>query len=292
MNPTVGNKGARARTRPHPERDVDDGDDPGDDHSSRATLRVALLDRDHRFVRPLSGAMRSAGWKVAELTDLPERSTLAAMRANVLLLDLTVVAADSGWLRRQLAETPELAIVACTAHSTVAERVRSLQEGFDGWIAKSCDHRELLARVQAIARARHGGGTVRPSIRAGEIDVSPSRYDAIVAGQRAGLTTREFEVLELLARQDGKVLDRKRIYSGVWGDAVPAGDRSVDIFVGRIRAKLGRISPAWRYLHTHPGVGYRFAAERLAGEQAPSGSVEDVRTARRGRDAADEPNVA
>jgi DNA-binding response OmpR family regulator len=231
-------------------------------------LRVALLDHDNEFVRPLAGAMRRKGWKVAELTSLPNRSTLAAMDANVLLLDVAAVAVDSGWLARQRAATPELAIIVCSGSSTVAERVRNLREGLDGWIAKPCDRRELLARVNAIARARFGDDTVRLSIRAGEIEVSTSRYDAVVGTHNAGLTTREFEVLELLAHNDGSVLNRSDIYAGVWGDAAPAGARAIDIFVGRIRMKLARISPGWRYLHTHPGVGYRFSAERRPDDSA------------------------
>lgn len=236
--------------------------------ASAPGLRVALLDHDGDFVRLLAGAMRGRGWKVAELTSLPDRATLASMRANVLLVDLAAVAVDSGWLRRQREATPEMAIVACTLHSTVAERVRHLREGLDGWIAKPCHERELLARVQAIARARLGHDTTRPSIHAGEIEVSANRYDAVAGTSAAGLTTREFEVLELLARHDGTELERARIYTGVWGDAVPSGDRSVDIFVGRIRMKLARISPGWRYVHTHPGVGYRFSAEPQPDEGA------------------------
>jgi DNA-binding response OmpR family regulator len=225
-----------------------------------------VLDSDERFVRRLSDAMTSVGWRVEELTDFPDRSTLTAMRAHVLIVGLEVGGAET-WLARQAATMPELAVIACTERSSVAQRVRSLYDGLDGWIAKPCDPWELLARVQAITRARRGVAVaVRPSVLAGEIDVSPSRYDAIAGNQAAGLTTREFEVLELLARHSGAAVERDRIYAGVWGDAVPAGDRSVDIFVGRIRFKLKRISPEWSYVHTHAGVGYRFAAERLAQE--------------------------
>jgi DNA-binding response OmpR family regulator len=229
-----------------------------------------VLDRDPRFVRRISLVMRSAGWKVAELSVLPDRGTMAAMRPNVLLVDLAVVQTDARWLARQVADAPDLAIVACTERSSVAQRVRSLHEGLDGWIAKPCDPSELQARVQAIVRARQSSITpVRETIHGGDIDVSPDRYDAIAGGQSAGLTTREFEVLELLAHNGGQAVERELIYSGVWGDDVPSGDRSVDIFVGRIRLKLKRISPGWRYLHTHPGVGYRFSAERISGAATP-----------------------
>lgn len=234
-------------------------------------LHVAVLDRDGHFVGRLSGAIESVGWTVQQLERPPEPAALQRMRASVLIVDLGVAGTDGAWLAEQVATTPELAIVACTESSDVSQRVRSLQTGLDGWVAKTCHPLELLARVQAIVRARRGhDALVRPAIHAGELEISPSRYDAIAADRSAGLTTREFEVLELLARHRDVTLARDRIYAGVWGDAVPAGYRSVDIFVGRIRFKLRRISPDWLYIHTRTGVGYSFAAERASGVRAPT----------------------
>jgi DNA-binding response OmpR family regulator len=225
---------------------------------------VAIIDPDREFVRRLSQAMRSREWQTSVLGELPGHASLATIGADVLLVDLARVSVDPMWLSRQIAETPELAIVACTERSSVLQRVRSLHEGLDGWIAKPSDTWELLARIQAIVRARRSAEeTVRPSIYSGELEISPNRYDALAGVRSAGLTTREFEVLELLARSTGVAVKRKHIYAGVWGEDVPVGDRSVDIFVGRIRVKLKRISPSWLYVHTHSGVGYRFQPERL-----------------------------
>jgi DNA-binding response OmpR family regulator len=233
--------------------------------SAGTQLHVALLDGDHRFAHRLARAMRDVGWRTSILSEAPDRGTLLALGADVLLVDVAHLNTDAMWLTRQINDTPEVAIVACTERSSVAQRVRSLHEGAEGWITKPCEPSELLARIQAIARARRNtSATARTSIHSGEIEVSPKRYDALAGGRGAGLTTREFEVLELLARNDGVAVDRERIYAGVWGEHVPAGDRSIDIFVGRIRVKLKRISPRWRYLHTHPGIGYRFAAEPAA----------------------------
>ena len=75
------------------------------------------------------------------------------------------------------------------------------------------------------------------------------------------LTPREFELLLLLVRAGGQVLPREEIYQRVWGYAMVAGDRSVDVFVRKLRQKLEQASPEWRYLHTTFGVGYRFAPE-------------------------------
>jgi DNA-binding winged helix-turn-helix (wHTH) protein len=80
------------------------------------------------------------------------------------------------------------------------------------------------------------------------------------------LTRREFEVLQLLAQAEGKVLQREEIYQAVWGYAMAHGDRSVDVFVRKVRLKLEAASPHWSYIHTHFGVGYRFDPEREGGE--------------------------
>src|SRR5207253_6961770 len=94
------------------------------------------------------------------------------------------------------------------------------------------------------------------------------RFQAFVGGVSIDLTRREFELIELLAGAEGRVLEREEIYQRVWGYAMARGDRSVDVFVRKLRQKLEKASPEWRYIHTHFGVGYRFAAESLAGEPA------------------------
>ena len=81
-------------------------------------------------------------------------------------------------------------------------------------------------------------------------------------------------MLQLLAESPGQVLEREAIYQRVWGYAMAHGDRSVDVFIRKLRQKLEKLSPSWSYIHTHFGVGYRFDPEPLAGEAAISASPE------------------
>ena len=81
------------------------------------------------------------------------------------------------------------------------------------------------------------------------------------AGESLDLTRREFELLHLLAERKGQVLEREAIYQRVWGYAMAHGDRSVDVFIRKLRQKLEKRSPSWGYIHTHFGVGYRFDPE-------------------------------
>jgi DNA-binding winged helix-turn-helix (wHTH) protein len=110
-------------------------------------------------------------------------------------------------------------------------------------------------------------------VTVGELAIRPDRFDAYAGAEPAGLSRKEYELLRQLAAADGRVLEREDIYQRVWGYMMVRGDRSVDVFVRKLRTKLERISPHWRYVHTHFGVGYRFAAEPVASPEptaAPS----------------------
>ncbi len=101
------------------------------------------------------------------------------------------------------------------------------------------------------------------------------QFQAFVSGHSLELTRREFELMQVLAEASGRVIEREEIYQRVWGYAMAHGDRSVDVFVRKLRSKLQRLSPGWEYIHTHFGVGYRFEPEQageVAEPQAPSGA--------------------
>ncbi len=158
----------------------------------------------------------------------------------------------------------------CTGQSTVAQRVRGLRLGADDWVTKPFHPEELIARVEAVARRRRqaeGPEAVEPVV-AGEIEVRPDQFQAFAHGRSIDLTRREFELIALLSAAGGRVLEREEIYQRVWGYTMAHGDRSVDVFVRKLRSKLQQASPEWNYIHTHFGVGYRFAAEP-ATEAAP-----------------------
>jgi DNA-binding response OmpR family regulator len=152
--------------------------------------------------------------------------------------------------------------VICTGRSSVAQRVRGLRLGADDWISKPCHPEEVIARVEAVARRRkQATGREDGPLAAGDLEIRGDQFQAFASGRSVDLTRREFEVLELLAQASGKVLQREEIYQRVWGYAMAHGDRSVDVFVRKVRQKLEAASPDWRYIHTHFGVGYRFDGE-------------------------------
>jgi len=233
---------------------------------SSASLRIAVLDRDSGFIQVLSKRLDRLGWEHRVLASPVPTDAVVSMRLSAIVVDLAVLGPQAWtWLERLCTALPELGIVVCTGPSTVAQRVRGLRLGADDWITKPCHPEEVIARVQSVVRRRRRSASraeAKPVV-AGEVVIRSDRFQAFVGEQSIDLTRREFELIELLAAAEGRVLEREEIYSRLWGYTMVRGDRSVDVFVRKLRQKLEKASPDWRYIHTHFGIGYRFAAESL-----------------------------
>jgi DNA-binding winged helix-turn-helix (wHTH) protein len=114
-----------------------------------------------------------------------------------------------------------------------------------------------------VAHARDGA----PVLYAGELEIRLGEGLVLANGQPLTLSVREFEVLVAMARRVGAVATREELYSAVWGAPLRPGDRSVDVYVSKLRSKLEGAMPDRRYIHTHPGFGYRFQPQPAAGAQ-------------------------
>src|SRR5918992_271582 len=215
--------------------------------SQPAPIRIAVLDSDTGFLQVLSKRLEGAGWQYRVLASPVPLDAIVSMRLNAVVLDLAVLG-PQGWnyLEKLCTRLPGLGVIVCTGQSSVAQRVRGLRLGADDWMTKPCHPEELIARVEAVVRRRKRAET--------RTEAGP-----LVVG--VDLTRREFELIQLLADARGQVMQREEIYQRVWGYAMVHGDRSVDVFVRKLRQKLEKASPRWRYIHTHFGIGYRFAAE-------------------------------
>jgi len=228
------------------------------------TVRLAVIDTDSGFVRVLTKRLEAAGWEHRILSSTVPPDDLVAMKLNALVVDLSALG-PIGWefLERVCGMLPGLGVIVVGHGSTVAQRVRGLRLGADDWISKPCHPEEVMARVEAVVRRRRRSQPrtdVGPVVAA-ELEIRPDQFQAFVAGRSINLTRREFELLQTLAEAEGKVLEREEIYQRVWGYAMAHGDRSVDVFIRKLRAKLQKHSPGWSYIHTHFGVGYRFEPE-------------------------------
>ena len=211
----------------------------------------------------LSNRLHALGWDLRALSSPVTIDALVAMRLNALVLDMAVLG-PTGWdyLERVCGRLPGLAVIVCTGPSSVAQRVRGLRLGADAWMTKPCHAEELICVIEAAIRRhrRNDMPDLQSATVVGEITIRPDLYQAYAGESSLELTAREFEILHLLTQSD-RVLRREEIYERVWGYAMAHGDRSVDVFVRKLRQKLRHASPTWSYIHTHFGVGYRFAPE-------------------------------
>jgi len=234
-------------------------------------VRLAVIDGDSGFLQVLRNRLDAAGWQHRTLASPVPFEELVAMRVNAVVIDLAIIGPHAWtYLEKLCARLPGLGVVVCTGQSTVAQRVRGLRLGADDWVTKPCHPEELIARVEAVVRRRKRADARvdASSVLAGELEIRPDQFQAFVGGASVDLTCREFELIQLLGEAEGQVMPREELYQRVWGYAMVHGDRSVDVFVRKLRQKLERASPGWRYIHTHFGVGYRFAAEPVDGEPA------------------------
>jgi DNA-binding response OmpR family regulator len=234
-----------------------------------APLQIGILDRDSGFLLVLAKRLERLEWKHHELATTVPTKRIAAMALDALILDPAVLGPRSwDWLERLCQARPKFRIIVCTGPSTVTERVRALEMGVDDWLSKPCHPEELVARIEAVV-----GNRRRPEPRsletltAGELEIRRDQYQAFVAGRSLSLTRREFELIELLASAGNEVFERELIYKRLWGPGMVRNDRSLDVFVHKLRRKLEAASPGWRYVHTHWGLGYRFAAEPSEGSE-------------------------
>jgi DNA-binding response OmpR family regulator len=228
------------------------------------TVRLAVIDADSGFVRVLVKRLEAAGWEHRVLSSTVPLDELVAMKLNALIVDPAVLGSmGPEFLERVFTSLPDLGVIVVSQGSTVAQRVRGLRMGADDWVTKPCHPEEVIARVEAVTRRRKRGRTSTDAgpVVAGELEIRPDQFQAFVAGRSLNLTRREFELLQQLADASGKVIEREEIYQRVWGYTMAHGDRSVDVFIRKLRSKLQAVSPEWAYVHTHFGVGYRFEAE-------------------------------
>ena len=231
---------------------------------SSAPIRLAVIDSDTGFVRVLAKRVEAMSWQLRALDAPVPPHELVAMRLNAVVVDVSMLGQRAWEYIEAIGEgIPGLGLIVCSVQSTVAQRVRGLRLGADDWVSKPCHPEEVIARVEAVVRRRKRAEARvdRGPLVVGELEIRVDQFQAFVGGHNLDLTRREFELLRLLAESPAQVLQREEIYQRVWGYAMAHGDRSVDVFVRKLRQKLEATSPGWRYIHTHFGIGYRFQPE-------------------------------
>ncbi|MGW4911885.1 response regulator transcription factor [Streptomyces sp. NPDC004270] len=175
--------------------------------------------------------------------------------SDLLLLDLGLPDTDGLDVLRALRAVSDMSVVVLTARGDERSVVRGLRLGADDYLVKPVRLAELLARIDAVTRrtAAKNGPAVR-TVRAGDVEVDLDARRVQVAGAEVELTTKEFDILAVLAGRAGTAVSREQLLDEVWGDAYHAVSRSLDVHLTQLRAKLARPE----LLTTIRGFGYRF----------------------------------
>ncbi|WP_199440074.1 response regulator transcription factor [Umezawaea beigongshangensis] len=216
-------------------------------------MRVLLVEDDDGVADALVEALDAHGHVPARARRGSDALT-AHRDADLLLLDLGLPDCDGLDVLRKLRRVSDVPVLVLTARGDERSVVRGLRLGADDYLVKPVRLAELLARMDAVARrvaARTGGG--ERVVRVGDVEIDLDSRRVLVAGEPVTLTTKEFDVLAVLASRPGTAISRQHLMDEVWGDAYLAVSRSLDVHVAQVRAKLGRPG----VLCTIRGFGYR-----------------------------------
>jgi two-component system response regulator RstA len=225
--------------------------------------KLLIVEDEPALARGLSDNFRDEGYEVT-VESRGDRAVAVArdLRPDLVVLDV-MLPGRSGLdvLRTLRGAGSTVPILMLTAKGEVVDRVVGLELGADDYLPKPFSPRELLARIQAqVRRARGQAGPPTRRLVVGDLELDTGALRATLAGRELDLTAYEFHLLRVLAERAGRVLSRERLLELVRGSAEEAFDRSIDVHVSRLRAKLGDDPKRPRLLKTVRGAGYQLVA--------------------------------
>jgi len=236
----------------------------------RVTMdRILIIDDDFELCTLVSEYLAAEGFRVEAVHD-GETGLQRATAGNYLLIVLDVMLPGmSGFdVLRRLRATSRIPVLLLTARGEDVDRIVGLEIGADDYLPKPFNPRELVARIRAILRRSaadpKGLGSPRPPeiLRVGDIELDPATRTVRHAGTTVDLTSVEFNLLEVLLREAGRVVTREQLVSAVLSRKFSPFDRSIDMHVSKVRKKLGDTNGEEEHIKTVRGVGYILARPR------------------------------
>jgi two-component system response regulator RegX3 len=222
---------------------------------------VLVVEDEESFSDPLSYMLRNEGFEVAVAATGPEAlDEFDRHGADLVLLDLMLPGLPGTEVCRQLRTRSSVPVIMLTAKDSEIDKVVGLELGADDYVTKPFSSRELVARIRAVLR-RHGGQTEEledAALEAGPVRMDVERHTVSVSGAGVQLPLKEFELLEMLLRNAGRVLTRMQLIDRVWGADYVGDTKTLDVHVKRLRAKIEPDPALPRYLVTVRGLGYKF----------------------------------
>lgn len=226
--------------------------------------RVLLIDDDRRHSELLRAYCKRFGIDVDCAYDAGEGlRKLSRTEPDLLLLDIMLPGRDGFDVCREVRKTSNIPIIMLTARGDVIDRVSGLELGADDYVGKPFEPRELVARIQSILR-RIAAPEDTKVLQFDGLEIDREARSVTVDGKPADLTSMEYELLLVLARNAGRKLSRDEILSALRGIDAAILTRSVDIMISRLRHKLGDSAKPARFIQTVWGRGYSFIGRPVA----------------------------
>jgi len=223
--------------------------------------RVLVIDDEPQILRFLRPALAAAGYEALPAMTGAEGLRLAAARApDVILLDLGLPDLDGQEVLRRLRAFSDVPVIILSARDREAEKITALDGGADDYVEKPFGVGELLARIRAAIRHRLRDQGTEPIFQSGPLHVDFMRREVRLDDEVLDLTPREYVLLEILARNAGRVLTHRQLLTAVWGTAHTEDVQYLRVYVGQLRRKLGQAGAL--LLKTEAGVGYRLLDNR------------------------------
>ena len=219
-------------------------------------MRVLVVEDEPRLASSLEQGLREHGYAVDKaLNGVDALAFTSTSQYDTIVLDVQLPGVDGLSVCRRLRSTGSLTpILLLTARDTTADKVAGLDSGADDYLTKPFDFDELLARVRALVRRGTPGRDA--VLKVSDLELDPASRVVTRAGQPVPLTPREFAILETLMHRPGWIVPRDAIIESVWGFEFPDSSNLVEVYIGRLRKKLGAPS----LIQTLRGIGYRVEA--------------------------------
>ena len=222
--------------------------------------RILVVEDEESFRDALSYMLRKEGFEVHLAENGPAAlETFDRHGADLVLLDLMLPGLSGTEVCRALRARSTVPVIMLTAKDSEVDKVVGLELGADDYVTKPYSTRELVARIRAVLR-RHGDPDelVPATVEAGPVRMDVDRHVVSVAGAQIAMPLKEFELLELLLRNAGRVLTRGQLIDRVWGSDYVGDTKTLDVHVKRLRAKVEPDPGLPRHIVTVRGLGYKF----------------------------------
>ena len=225
--------------------------------------RVLVVEDEESFSDALSFMLRREGYEVGVAADgASALDEFDRHGADLVLLDLMLPGISGTEVCRTLRQRSSVPIIMVTAKDGEVDKVVGLELGADDYVTKPVSSRELVARIRAVLRRRGEPEEMLPSIlEAGPVRIDVDRHVVAVRGETIAMPLKEFDLLELLVRNAGRVLTRGQIIDRVWGSDYVGDTKTLDVHVKRLRAKIEEDPRNPALILTVRGLGYKFEAE-------------------------------